>query len=61
MCEYLRQARQTTLGESGVAKPAECNLEGGSEAVYNIHIIYMSIYAYAAACELLTVKRLESS
>ena len=25
VCEYLRQARQTTLGESGVAKPAECN------------------------------------
>ena len=29
VCEYLRQARQTTLGESGVAKLAECNLEGG--------------------------------
>ena len=28
MCEYLRQARRTTLGESGVAKLAECNLEG---------------------------------
>ena len=29
VCEYLRQARQTTLGESGVAKLAECNLEVG--------------------------------
>ena len=28
VCEYLRQARQTTLGESGVAKLAECNLGG---------------------------------
>ena len=29
MCDYLRQARQTTLGESGVEKLAECNLEVG--------------------------------
>ena len=29
VCEYLRQARQTTLGESGVAKLAECNLGPG--------------------------------
>ena len=28
VCDYLRQARQTTLGESGVAKPAECDLQG---------------------------------
>ena len=28
VCDHLRQARQTTLGESGVAKLAECNLEG---------------------------------
>ena len=28
VCEYLRQARQTTLGESGVAKLAECNIGG---------------------------------
>ena len=28
VCEYLRQARQTTLGENGVVKLAECNLEG---------------------------------
>ena len=25
VCDYLRQARQTTLGESGVAKLVECN------------------------------------
>ena len=28
VCDYLRQARQTTLGESGVEKLAECNLQG---------------------------------
>ena len=28
MCYHLRQARQTTLGESGVAELAECNIEG---------------------------------
>ena len=28
VCDYLRQARQSTLGESGVAKPAECDLQG---------------------------------
>ena len=28
VCYHLRQARQTTLGESGVAKLAECNLKG---------------------------------
>ena len=30
VCEYLRQARQTTLGESGVTKPAECTVDVGS-------------------------------
>ena len=29
VCDHLRQARHTTLGESGVEKLAECNLEGG--------------------------------
>ena len=31
VCDHLRQARQTTLGESGVAKLAECNLEVGEQ------------------------------
>ena len=42
VCDYLRQARQTTLGESGVAKPAECNLKGILQQctifIYIIHI-----------------------
>ena len=30
VCEYLRQARQTTLGESGLEKLAECKFDVGS-------------------------------
>ena len=46
VCYHLRQARQTTLGESGVAKLAECNL--GAIKVQCTVLIYF-IYIYIVA------------
>ena len=42
VCDYLRQARQTTLGESGVAKPAECDLQG----ILQQCTIFINIYTH---------------